>query len=249
MKIIYKVLSLIFIISIFNVFGATKEWGLSYPELGKTPVGNETKDYLKQFGGYFMGDPNEKVVYLTFDSGYENGYTEKILDVLKKNEVPATFFLVGHYLKGKPEIVKRMVNEGHIVGNHTMKHPDMTKISSKEAFSKELSQVEDLYKSITGQEMKKFYRPPQGKYSEQNLKMAKELGYKTIFWSVAYRDYDNNNQPSKEEAFSKLIPRIHNGAVVLLHNTSKSNSLILDELIGKYKGMGFEFRSLEDLVK
>lgn len=247
----YKIIAFAFLITTLftslNVSAETKNWGLSFPSPGETPVGNESVEYLRDFDGYFIGDYSEKVIYLTFDAGYENGYTELILDALKKNQVPATFFLVGSYLKEHPDIVNRIVNEGHIVGNHTMSHPDMTKFTNEESFAEELSQVENLYKSITGEEMKKFYRPPSGKYNEENLKMAKNLGYKTMFWSLAYMDFDNNNQPSKEEAFSKLLPRIHNGAILLLHNTSKSNSLILDELIGKYKEMGFEFKSLEEI--
>ncbi len=248
-KIIYLVLIFLILLTDLNIYCETRNWGLSFPEPGKTPIGNEASDYLKKFDSYFIGDTSEKVIYLTFDSGYENGYTEPILDVLKENQVPATFFLVGSYLKENPNIVNRIVNEGHIIGNHTMSHKDMSKISSEESFNKELSKVEELYKSITGQDMKKFYRPPSGKYNETSLKIAKSLGYKTIFWSLAYMDFDDKNQPSKEAAFSKLIPRIHNGAILLLHNTSKSNSQILDELIKKYREIGFEFKSLEYLCK
>jgi len=141
-----------------------------------------------------------------------------------------------------------MVDEGHIVANHTMKHPDMSKISNKESFAKELAQVEEIYKEVIGSDMPKFYRPPRGIYSEANLKLAQELGYKTIFWSAAYKDWEDKNQPSKQEAFSKLMPRLHPGMVLLLHNTSKTNSLILDELLAKYKEAGYAFGSIEDLV-
>ncbi len=224
-----------------------KDWGLSFPKNEARPTANESVEYLKNFDSYFVGDEGKKIIYLTFDSGYENGYTEKILDILKKNKVKATFFLVGSYLKKNPEIVKRIVKEGHIVGNHTMTHPDMSKIYSKEAFNTELKAVEDIYSEITGKKMKKFYRPPEGKYNEENLKTAQELGYKTIFWSLAYRDFDIYNQPSKKEAFDKLIPRIHPGAIILLHNMSKTNVEILEELINKYKEMGYEFKNLDDL--
>ncbi|MCL2322227.1 MAG: polysaccharide deacetylase family protein [Oscillospiraceae bacterium] len=252
-KNVYKVLSLIFIFSIFysnfNVFGITKEWGVSFQNPGEAPIIDEPEGFIEKYDGYYIGDLNEKSVYLTFDAGYENGYTVKILDILKKHGVPATFFLVGTYIRNNPEIIKRMINEGHIIGNHTMNHPDMAKFSSIEAFSKELTRVEDIYKSVTGEEMKKLYRPPCGKYNELSLKFAKKLGYKTIFWSVAYEDYEDKKQPSWGDAISKLTSRVHNGALILLHSTSKTNSLILDELIEKYKGMGFEFKSLEDLVK
>ncbi|HPU58391.1 MAG TPA: polysaccharide deacetylase family protein, partial [Candidatus Avimonas sp.] len=153
--------------------------------------------------------------------------------------------LVGNYLEKNPELVKRMVDEGHIVGNHTYNHPDMSKISTKDAFMSELQSLEELYKQITGKDMPKYYRPPQGKYSETNLKMAKELGYKTFFWSLAYVDWYTDNQPTREEAFNKLLPRIHPGAVVLLHSTSKTNAKILDELLTKWKSEGYTFESID----
>ena len=188
------------------------------------------------------------MIYLTFDAGYENGYTPPILDILKKHKIKAAFFLVGNYIEKSPELVKRMYDEGHIIGNHTFHHPDMSKISSKDAFSKELQLLESEYKKVIGQDMPKYYRPPQGKYSESNLKLAKELGYKTIFWSLAYVDWYVDNQPSKEEAFNKLLPRIHPGGVVLLHSTSKTNAEILDELLSKWKSEGYTFGTLDDLA-
>ena len=159
---------------------------------------------------------------------------------------PATFFVVGNYLKDNPDLISRMVSEGHTVGNHTFSHPDMSKISTLENFSKELSENEKLYEKITGQPMTKYYRPPQGKYSEANLQMAKELGYKTFFWSLAYVDWYEDKQPSHEEAFDKLLGRIHPGAIVLLHSTSATNAEILDELLTKWEAMGYVFKSLDD---
>ena len=140
-----------------------------------------------------------------------------------------------------------MVEEGHIVGNHTMHHYDMSKISEKSAFQKELTDLETLYKEVVGKDMPKFYRPPQGTYSESNLQMAKDMGYKTVFWSLAYVDWQNDKQPTAEYAFSKLLPRTHNGAVVLLHSTSATNAAILDELLTKWEAMGYRFASIEDL--
>ena len=157
------------------------------------------------------------------------------------------FFIVGNYLETSPELVKRMVNEGHIVGNHTYHHPDMSKISDKASFEKELKDLETLYTQVTGQTMKKYYRPPQGKYSENNLKMAQEMGYKTFFWSLAYVDWYQDKQPSKEEAFEKLLGRIHPGAIVLLHSTSDTNGAILDELLTKWEEMGYHFATLDDI--
>lgn len=222
-------------------------WGLSFREEGKTPTGNATSEQLAAFDAAYTGKPGENTIYLTFDSGYENGCTAQILDVLKAHDVPAAFFLVGTYMEKNPDLVRRMADEGHIVGNHTQTHPDMSKISDPAAFQQELKAVEDQYFSITGHEMPKFYRPPQGVYSEQNLQMAKDLGYKTVFWSLAYVDWLNDDQPTPEEAFSKLIPRLHDGAIVLLHSTSKTNAAILDELLTRWEDMGYRFGTLEEL--
>ena len=225
----------------------TGSWGLSFRQEGTAPIGNAGIDQLKKLDAAYIGDTAKKVLYLTFDAGYENGCTAKILDTLKKHNVKAAFFLVGNYIEKNADLVRRMVEEGHIVANHTMHHYDMSKIADKAAFTKELQDLEVLYKEVTGQEMPKFYRPPQGIYSEENLKMAQELGYKTVFWSLAYVDWNNDAQPTKEQAFAKLLPRTHDGAVVLLHSTSKTNAEILDELLSKWKEMGYSFGSVEDL--
>ena len=225
----------------------TGAWGLSFPSAGAAPNGPADTRTLQSYDAAYVGDPSEKVLYLTFDAGYENGCTESILNTLKKHDVKAAFFLVGNYLEKNADLVRRMVDEGHIVGNHTMTHPDMSAITDKAAFQKELTGMEDLFKEVTGKELPKYYRPPRGIYSEENLKMAKELGYKTVFWSLAYVDWNNDAQPSREQAFSKLLPRIHNGAVVLLHSTSRTNAEILDELLTKWKEMGYRFASIEEL--
>ena len=222
-------------------------WGLSFRTEGQTPVGSADSATLHRYDALYVGDTSEKVLYLTFDAGYENGYTAKILDVLKKQEVPAAFFLVGNYIEKNPDLVRRMVSEGHIVGNHTMHHYDMAKISDPAVFQKELQELETLYTQATGEQLPKFYRPPQGTYSAENLKMAQKLGYKTVFWSLAYADWNNDSQPSREQAFGKLLPRVHNGAVILLHATSKTNSEILDELLTHYKTMGYRFAPLTEL--
>ena len=226
---------------------ATGSWGLSFQTEGQPPIGPAAADTLRKYDAVYIGDTSQKVLYLTFDAGYENGATGKILDVLKKQEVHAAFFLVGNYIEKNPDLVRRMVAEGHIVANHTMHHPDMSKLATKEAFSKELQDLEALFYRVTGREMPKYYRPPQGIYSESNLQMAKELGYKTVFWSLAYVDWNNDKQPTKEQAFSKLLPRTHNGAVVLLHSTSQTNAEILDELLTKWKSEGYTFRSIDQL--
>ena len=225
----------------------TGSWGLSFQTQGQAPGGPATSAQLAKFDAAYLGDTQEQVLYLTFDAGFENGCTGKILDVLKKHNVPAAFFLVGNYIEKNPDLVQRMVKEGHIVGNHTMHHPDMSKISDKAAFQKELQDLEALYQSVTGQEMPKYYRPPQGTYSEENLRMAKELGYRTVFWSLAYVDWKQNDQPTAEYAFSKLLPRTHNGAVILLHSTSETNAQILDQLLTRWEDQGYRFASIEEL--
>lgn len=225
----------------------TGSWGLSFRETGKTPVGNADREELAAYDAVYVGSEQEKVLYLTFDAGYENGCTEKILDVLKDHGVKAAFFLVGNYLEKNPDLVRRMLDEGHIVGNHTYHHYDMSKIREEGAFREELESLEQLYTEITGEPMPKYYRPPQGIYSEDNLRMAKELGYRTVFWSLAYVDWNNDAQPTSEEAFSKLLPRTHNGAVILLHSTSQTNANILDALLSHWKEQGYRFAGLEEL--
>ena len=223
-------------------------WGLSFQEEGQRPVGNATVAELQPYHAYYAQDTNEKIIYLTFDCGYENGNTPAILDALKKHQVSATFFTVGTFLEAEPDLVKRMVAEGHTLGNHTWHHPDMSAISTIDAFSEELSSTADAYRQITGEEMPHYYRPPQGKYSTENLQMAKDLGYSTFFWSLAYVDWYQDNQPSKEEAFAKLLGRIHPGAIVLLHNTSSTNAVILDELLTRWEEMGYHFGTLQELI-
>ena len=227
---------------------AEGDWGLSFQQEGEPPVANASFEELKQYNAYYAEDTTEKVLYLTFDCGYENGNMPVILDALKKHNAPATFFVVGTLMKSDPDLIRRIVEEGHIIGNHTYTHPDMSKISTKEAFAKELQDVENLYEQIVGDTMTKYYRPPQGKYSESNLSMAKEMGYQTFFWSLAYVDWYQDQQPAKEEAFKKLLGRIHPGAVVLLHSTSQINAEIMDELLTKWEEMGYQFKSLDQLV-
>ena len=231
-----------------SILSASENWGLSFQEEGKRPVGNATIQELAEYHAFFAADTAEKKLYLTFDCGYENGNTPAILAALKKHQAPAVFFAVGNFVRDNPDLIKQMVAEGHIVGNHTMTHPDMSKISSEDSFQKELQGVEKIYKETTGKEMEKFYRPPQGIYSTENLAMAKELGYSTFFWSLAYVDWIQDQQPSREEALSKLLTRVHPGAIVLLHNTSSTNGIILDELLSRWKKMGYSFHSVKELT-
>ena len=224
----------------------TAGWGLAFPVPGDAPSAPESPDRLRELGAAYLDPDGGKVLYLTFDAGYENGYTAGILDVLKEREVSAAFFLVGDYLERNPDLVRRMTAEGHIVGNHTLSHPDMTGLDEA-AFEGELRGMEALYEEVTGQTLPKYYRPPQGLYSEDNLKKAKAMGYKTIFWSLAYADWDNANQPDPDEAVEKLTLRLHDGAVILLHATSKTNAEILDRLITQWQSMGYRFAPLTEL--
>ncbi len=224
----------------------TASWGLSFSAQGEAPRGPESAAQLEKVSGAYLGNTEKKVLYLTFDAGYENGCTEKILDVLEKHQVKAAFFLVGHYMEKNPELVRRMARDGHIVGNHTLHHKDMRKLSG-DAFAQELTGLEEVYRQVTGQELPKFYRPPQGNYTQQNLEQAQELGYKTVFWSLAYADWDTKNQPDHKKAMEKLLGRTHNGAVVLLHSTSKTNAEILDELLAAWESRGYRFGTLEEL--
>ena len=237
-------------LTVSQFMGSTLEagsWGLSFRTEGQLPIGPASIQELQKYDAAYADPTGEQVLYLTFDAGYENGNTEKILDILKKHNVPAAFFLVGNYIEKNGDLVRRMVEEGHIVGNHTMHHYDMSKISERSAFEKELTDLEALFQETTGREMPKYYRPPQGIYSQENLQTAKELGYKTVFWSLAYVDWNNDAQPTAQQAFDKLLPRTHKGAVVLLHSTSATNAEILDELLTKWEEMGYTFRSIDRL--
>ena len=225
----------------------TGSWGLSFREEGEPPIGNADAASLRRYDAVYLGDTNDKVLYLTFDAGYENGCTAQILDTLKAHNAKAAFFVVGNYLETAPELVQRMADEGHLVGNHTWHHYDMSRIADEVTFTDELTSVAEKYRELTGQAMKKYYRPPQGVYSEENLRMAQSLGYRTVFWSLAYVDWLQDDQPTAEEAFSKLLPRTHPGAIVLLHSTSATNAAILDDLLTRWEEAGYRFGSLEEI--
>lgn len=225
-----------------------QNWYCKHTTDGTRPPIPPEMSYITDHGGYFLGN-DEKVIYLTFDAGYENGNIEKILDTLKAEEVPAAFFVLENLVERNTDLVKRMAEEGHTVCNHTAKHKDMTKVTSKEDFAAELTAMENIYKEKTGCDMAKYYRPPEGKLSEQNLAWADELGYKTIMWSYAYADWDNDKQMSPEKATAKLLEGTHNGEVLLLHPTSSTNAQILGDLIKEWKSMGYRFGTLDELTK
>lgn len=226
--------------------GAT-DWGLWYGNgVNQPPNGEDTVQTLAQYGAYYMGEADEKVLYLTFDCGYENGNTAKILDTLKEHHVPGAFFVVGHYLDAAPELVKRMADEGHLVCNHSDNHPNMTTVSH-DRFASELAGLAAQYKELTGRTIAPFFRPPEGSYTYDTLRWAQQLGYHTTLWSVAYADWDPENQPSYASAKQTINSRVHNGAIVLLHAVSSTNAAILDELITGWKAQGYTFKALSAL--
>lgn len=212
-----------------------------------TPSLESSFGFIKEYGGYYAGDPDEKVIYLTFDAGYENGNVERILDTLKKHNATGAFFVLDNLIRRNTDLVQRMANEGHLVCNHTAHHKDMTKIKDKTEFEKELNELSSYYNEMTGKTMAMYYRPPEGKFSVENMQFANELGYKTVFWSFAYADWDNNKQPDCEKAKKLIYDNTHNGMVVLLHPTSKTNADILDEVMTKWENDGYRFGTLDEL--
>jgi len=239
--------------------GSTSTTGLSstekswyyVPKTGGVPSG-EPKDVLSlinSYDAYYLGDTSKKIIYLTFDEGYENGYTTKILDTLAANDVRAAFFVTKPYVTSSKELVARMVNEGHLVCNHSSTHSSMASVALKgqDAFDKEFNDTENAFTDATGKTMDKFFRPPMGAYSELSLRYTKSLGYKTIFWSFAYRDWETDKQPVEADAMKYIIDHTHKGGIFLLHAVSKTNEDILDSLIKEWKSEGYEFGSLYEL--
>jgi peptidoglycan-N-acetylmuramic acid deacetylase len=236
---------------ILNTDSTTMEynWYFNPRNDGKQPTPIKEVSFFKKYNAYYVGNPNEKVLYLTFDAGYESGNTEKILDTLKKHNAPAAFFVVDHYLKTSPEMVKRMNAEGHLVCNHSKTHPSMASITDFDKFKEEIITVENRYKEITGKDMPKYFRPPMGKFSEKSLEYTQKLGYNTVFWSFAYVDWYEDKQPSHEEAKKKIFTRTHPGAILLLHPNSKTNADILDDVLTHWEQEGYTIKSLDYLTK
>lgn len=203
-------------------------------------------EILRKQGAIFLGDTDKKELYLTFDNGYENGYTTQVLDVLKKKKVSAAFFVTGHYVKDQPELIKRMVKEGHVIGNHSWSHPDMSQIPVSR-MKDELSKVQEKVLHLTGQKEMHFERPPRGIFSEKTLAVSKELGYTTVFWSIAYQDWNPKQQKGWNHAYQKVMSQLHPGAVILLHSVSKDNAEALAKIIDDARQQGYEFKSLEQL--
>ena len=217
----------------------------------KQPILDENFLYIKDYGGFYVderycNESTEKVIYLTFDAGYENGNVEKILDVMRDEDVVGSFFILGNLIEKNSDLVLRMVNEGHIVCNHTVNHKNLTN-ASKEKFNEEVLGLEEKYKELTGKEISKFFRPPEGTFSEQMLKNAQELGYKTVFWSFAYADWDNGAQMKSDVAMKKILDNLHNGEIMLLHPTRATNAAIMKDLIRELKAQGYRFATLEEI--
>ncbi|WP_166239966.1 delta-lactam-biosynthetic de-N-acetylase [Paenibacillus turpanensis] len=206
------------------------------------------KAILEKNGAIFTGDPNKKELFLTFDNGYENGYTAKVLDTLKEKKVPALFFVTGHYIEDQPELLKRMVNEGHIIGNHSWSHPDMTRISDEKVRT-ELEKVKSEVTAVTGQQEMRYLRPPRGIFSDRTLAVSHQAGYTNVFWSVAYKDWDVKDQKGWKYAFDKVTAQLHPGAIILLHSVSKDNAEALGKIIDEARKQGYEFKSLDELTK
>jgi len=226
---------------------STCSWYCAHTKNGVRPVCPVEFSFLEENSGYFLGK-DERVIYLTFDAGYENGNIEKILDILKQEEVPAAFFVLSHLAESNPELIKRMDNEGHFVCNHTSKHKDMTKMECYADFAEELKKLEETVQSATGVTIKPYYRPPEGRITEENLAWAESYGYQTVLWSFAYADWDNNAQPNPDAAYQKILDGTHNGEVLLLHPTSTTNVQILARLIETWKSMGYRFGTLDELT-
>lgn len=222
-----------------------KSWWFKRNSTNQPPSAQQEIN-ISQYDAYYLGDYRQKIIYLTFDEGYENGYTEKILDVLKEKDVKAAFFVTKSYILSEPDLVRRMVNEGHIVGNHSDSHPDMT-TKTNEEIAGELSRCAEAFAEVTGQEMPSYFRPPEGVYSIRTLEETQKNGYKTIFWSYAYKDWDVNNQPGKQGAYDMAMNNYHNGAIMLLHAVSQSNTEALGDIIDSLRGKGYRFATLDEL--
>ncbi|MGG4458773.1 delta-lactam-biosynthetic de-N-acetylase [Brevibacillus porteri] len=225
-------------------------FGFKKSKNGQLPSINEEgfKGIVDRHGAVFLGDTTKKELYLTFDNGYENGFTPKILDTLVAKKVPAIFFVTGHFVKEQPELLKRMAQEGHLIGNHSWSHPDMTTVSNQK-IKDELTKVRDAVQHVTGQANMRYLRPPRGIFSDRTLAVTKDMGYTNVFWSVAYKDWDTKVQRGAKYAYDSVMAQLHPGAVILLHSVSKDNAEALGMMIDEARKQGYEFKSLEQLPK
>jgi len=203
---------------------------------------------VEKHGALFRGDAARKALYLTFDNGYENGFTPKILDVLKEKKVPAAFFVTGQYVREQPELLRRMADEGHIIGNHSWSHPDLTTVPDA-ALAQELDKVKAGVAAVTKQKEMRFMRPPRGIFSDRTLALSRKLGYVNVFWSLAYVDWDTKQQRGADYAFQQVTAQLHPGAILLLHSVSKDNADALGRIIDYARSQGYEFYGLDTLDK
>ena len=223
-------------------------WGIKRNDNHEQPdVGSKNKKVLEENEGICLGNKDKKYLYLTFDEGYEAGYTPQILQTLKENEVKGAFFITAHFVNTQSELVKQMIDEGHIVGNHTVNHKSMPDLTEEQIRTEIMDLHHTIYEKF-GYEMK-YIRPPKGEFSERTLKYTNTLGYKTVMWSFAYEDWNENKQPDEADSKEKIIKNLHNGEIILLHGNSKTNTNILDSIIKEAKDMGYEFRSLDEFEK
>ncbi|MDO6448756.1 delta-lactam-biosynthetic de-N-acetylase [Oceanobacillus profundus] len=244
--------SIIVFLAFFICFmepGTTSAFGWGYKKNSdhQIPEIGHYKEMLDQYGAYYVDDSGAKNIYLTFDNGYEQGYTADILKVLKQEKVPATFFITGHYVESEPDLVKRMVDEGHIIGNHSYHHPDFT-IMNKESIKKELETLEESVAELTDQKEIKFLRPPRGVFNENTLRWSNELGLIHVFWSLAFADWKIADQKGWEYAYEQIMKQMHPGAIILLHAVSSDNAQALEQVIKELKKQGYTFKSLDDLL-
>jgi peptidoglycan-N-acetylmuramic acid deacetylase len=250
----FVLFAFVFLITVLPVFSALAyhdvpyHFGFKKSKNGQLPSIDQEgfKGIIEKHGAIFLGDTTKKELYLTFDNGYENGYTVKILDVLKEKNVPAVFFVTGHYIKDQPELLKRMVAEGHLIGNHSWSHPDMTQISDNR-IKEELEKIKEAVAEVAGQKEMHFLRPPRGIFSERTLAVSKQLGYTNVFWSIAYKDWDTKVQRGWKYAYDNVIAQLHPGAVILLHSVSKDNAEALGKIIDDARKQGYEFKRLEEI--
>ncbi len=223
------------------------DWYYKPTNDGSQPIVADNAPFIDDYGVYYLGEKTSKEIYLTFDAGFENGNTAAILDVLSEKNVSAAFFVTGHFMQSHPELIVRMANEGHIVGNHTIGHEDLTDVSD-DVFLEQTMGLCDLYSEITGGSMPMYIRPPEGKYSEKFLEQSQRYGFTVVFWSFAYKDWLEDAQPSHEEAIDTIISRTHPGEIALLHSTSKTNAEVLGTVIDRWTEQGYSIRSLDALV-
>ncbi|TWI54429.1 delta-lactam-biosynthetic de-N-acetylase [Halalkalibacter nanhaiisediminis] len=249
-KLILLVSLIIACVCTTSVSASSQTYNWSYkPEKDNKPVTTEPhfREMLEKSNGLFIGDTSKKELYLTFDNGYENGYTERILDVLKEKKVPATFFVTGHYLETASDLIKRMVEEGHIVGNHSYHHPSLAEVGDGHLME-ELNTVKAKFNELTGVKEMNYLRPPRGQFSERSLMLSNKLGYTNVFWSMAYKDWEVNNQKGGQYAYDQIMKRIHPGAIMLIHSISSDNAEALPRVIDDARKQGYVFKSLDDLM-